>query len=109
MTQGLAPHKFVLAIAAYVAIGYVILQILFFGVYCRPFSGYWTIPAVNPDQCALYKDHSITIAVLNISSDALMLLIPVPLIAKARMKLKKKALLCGVFSLGIVVSISLHR
>ena len=45
----------------------------------------------------------ITVTVLHVSSDLAMLCIPVPLIARARLPLKRKLALCGVFSLGIFV------
>jgi hypothetical protein len=45
----------------------------------------------------------ITVTALHVSSDLAMLCIPLPLIARARLPLKRKLVLCGVFSLGIFV------
>jgi hypothetical protein len=55
------------------------------------------------DQCKTYHNHMITVTVLNVSSDLAMLCIPVPLIARARLPLKRKIVLCIVFSLGVFV------
>ena len=45
----------------------------------------------------------ITATVFNISSDLMMLCIPLPLLMKAQLPLKRKIVLCCVFSLGIFV------
>jgi hypothetical protein len=47
----------------------------------------------------------ITVTVLHVTSDLAMLLIPVPMIAAAHLPLKRKIVLCTVFSLGVVVVI----
>ncbi|KAF2139791.1 uncharacterized protein K452DRAFT_274234 [Aplosporella prunicola CBS 121167] len=105
MTTSLKENKFVRAVSIYTAITYVVQQIFYFGIWCRPFQDYWAVPPDN-EQCANYANHLIMGATFNISSDALMLLIPVPLIMRAQMKLQKKAILCAVFSLGIFVIIA---
>ncbi len=35
------------ATAAYVVLGLVIIEILFFAAWCRPFSDYWAVPTDN--------------------------------------------------------------
>lgn len=45
----------------------------------------------------------ITVTVFNISSDLAMLLIPVPLIARSMLPLRRKLVLCAVFSAGLLV------
>ena len=45
----------------------------------------------------------ITVTVFHVSSDLLMLLIPVPMIARARLPLLRKIILCIIFSLGLLV------
>ena len=47
----------------------------------------------------------ITTSLLNISSDLFMLCIPVPLIIRTRLPLKRKLVLCALFSAGIIVVI----
>lgn len=43
LSQNLAV-KFV---AAYVTAGFVIMEILYLGVWCRPFNQYWAVPPDN--------------------------------------------------------------
>lgn len=45
----------------------------------------------------------ITVTVFHVSSDLLMLLIPVPMIARAKLPLLRKTILCVIFSLGLLV------
>jgi hypothetical protein len=80
------------------------MEILFFGVWCRPFHNYWSVPAANP-QCSTYHDHLIVNTVFNISSDLMMLCIPLPILIRAKLPIQKKLILCVVFSLGIFVII----
>ncbi|KAL1635250.1 hypothetical protein SLS58_010326 [Diplodia intermedia] len=100
MTQGLRENLFNKICAAYVFLGYVVIQITFFGVWCRPFSQYWAINPANA-QCANYGNYCIMILVFNTSSDLLLMWVPIPLIWKAQMKRKKKVMLVAVFSLGL--------
>lgn len=88
----------------------------------------WTdiLPSTWTAQCASHYDHLITDAVFNISSDLMMLFLPLPLLIKAKLPLKRyviifelvnhwlerarliilprrKLVLSGVFSLGVFV------
>ncbi|KAL8945868.1 MAG: hypothetical protein Q9222_007654, partial [Ikaeria aurantiellina] len=102
MTLGLKQNKLVKLVGAYCVFGYVLVQILYLAVWCRPIRQYWQVPVDN-SQCASYYHHLITAAVFNISSDLMMLYIPLPILIKARLPPKRKIILCGVFSLGIFV------
>lgn len=51
-----------------------------------------------PAQCKTYRHHMITMTAFHVSSDLLMLLIPVPLIARTNLPMQRKVVLCGVFS-----------
>lgn len=105
MTNGLRINLYVRALAVYVAVGLIVILITYYGVYCRPFSQYWAMPVQNM-QCATYQHYSITQAVFNISSDAAMLAIPIPLLIKAQITMRKKILLMCVMSLGVFVIIA---
>lgn len=105
LTQRLRWHLFVQILAGYVVLGFVVIEITYFGVYCRPFEGYWAVPPQN-EQCATYQHYSITQAVFNISSDACMLAIPVPLLKGAQMHIRKKILLMSVLGLGVFVIVA---
>lgn len=99
MTMLLPQHKIVKFIAVYVALGFLVMEILYFGVWCRPFHEYWAVPTDNK-QCSAAIHHLITNAVFNISSDIMIILIPMPLLFKVRLPAKNKAILGGVFCIG---------
>lgn len=82
--HNLPQNLYVRVTAGYVALGYIVVQITYFGVYCQPFSQYWAFPVSNL-QCATYSHYSITQAVFNISSDAMMLAIPIPILLKVQL------------------------
>lgn len=100
ITQNLRSNLYIKILSVYVVIGFVVIMITYYAVYCRPFSQYWAMPVENL-QCATYAHYSITQATFNISSDAVMFVIPIPLIAKAQLKRTRKFLLIGVMSLGL--------
>ncbi|KAI4201514.1 MAG: hypothetical protein LQ346_002150 [Caloplaca aetnensis] len=102
MTLGLKQNKLVKIVGAYCVFGYILVQILYLAVWCRPFKQYWQVPVDN-SQCASYYDHLITASVFNITSDLMMIYIPLPILIRARLPLKRKIILCGVFSLGFLV------
>ncbi|KID96544.1 UbiD family decarboxylase, partial [Metarhizium majus ARSEF 297] len=94
LTLSLKGNLVVKIVACYVAFGFVLMEILYLGVWCRPFSQYWAVP---PDSTT---NHLITNAVLNISSDMMIILIPMPIFLQSRLKWRKKLILVGVFALG---------
>lgn len=104
MTKDTRTNIFVKVVMGYTLIGFIALEISYLFVFCRPFSGYWSIDAiVTNTQCANYYYGSIIQTVFNISSDFLMLLLPLPLIFTAKVPPLKRCLLVGIFSLGIFV------
>lgn len=50
MTMVLPQHKIVIATSIYVAVAFVVMEILYLGVWCRPFSQYWAVPP-NSSKC----------------------------------------------------------
>ena len=92
-------------LAAYTALGFVTIEILYFGVWCRPFSNYWALPTPNL-QCSEATNHLITNAVFNISSDGAMLAIAAYLFVGSKLEWKRKVILSGVFGLGAFVMLS---
>jgi hypothetical protein len=44
MTTILPQHTIVVATSIYVAVAFVIMEVLYFGVWCRPFHQYWALP-----------------------------------------------------------------
>ncbi|RAQ59085.1 hypothetical protein COH20_001885 [Aspergillus flavus] len=103
LTRLLREHTIVQIVAIYVGLSYILIEILLCAVWCRPIEAYWA-PNVNDDfQCSTYFNHMIVSAVFNISSDLVMLCIPLPLFIRSHLRLGKKLAVCGVFGLGFVV------
>ncbi|KAJ6081550.1 hypothetical protein N7499_006424 [Penicillium canescens] len=105
ITQNLRSNLYIKILAVYTAVGFVVIMVTYYAVYCRPFSQYWAMP-VDDMQCATYQRYSITQAVFNISSDAVMFAIPIPLLIKAQLKRRRKFVLIGVMSLGLFTIIA---
>ncbi|KAJ5130303.1 uncharacterized protein N7515_006342 [Penicillium bovifimosum] len=105
ITQNLKSNLYIKILAVYIAVGFVVIEVTYYGVYCRPFSQYWAMPVTNM-QCATYQHYSITQAVFNISSDAVMFAIPIPLLIRAQLKSRRKVVLIGVMSLGLFTIIA---
>jgi hypothetical protein len=89
-------------LAGYIAGSFVIMEILYFGVWCRPFKDYWAVPTPNI-QCSAAIDHLITNAVFNLSSDIVMLVIGFSLFIRSTLPFDRKLILVAIFGLGIFV------
>ncbi|KAH8670281.1 hypothetical protein BGZ60DRAFT_527754 [Tricladium varicosporioides] len=101
LTLGLAIQRMVFYLSIYTFIGWAATEIAFFTA-CTPFSGYWAMPPPNP-QCTTLEHYAIVQACFNISSDTLMLLIPLPLITRLNVPWKQKYVLMIIFSMGTFV------
>lgn len=93
---------FVKIVIGYVALGLLAVEIPDFFILCRPFSQYWALPVKN-QQCATYFYYCIIQMVFNVTTDLLMLSIPIPFIISVRVTRVRKTMLVGIFSLGIFV------
>ncbi|KAL4779932.1 hypothetical protein BJX76DRAFT_361315 [Aspergillus varians] len=102
MTSGLWQHRFVKIIGGICIFSFVLIEILFFAVWCRPFSAYWSVPAKS-QQCSVYTNHVIITLAFNVTTDIMIMAIPLPLLIRAKLSPSKKIVLCAVFSLGTFV------
>lgn len=100
LTENLTQNLVVKLVAAYVAATYIVMEILYFGYWCRPFHDYWQTPTSNT-ECTTALHHLILNLAFNLSSDLLIMSIPIPMILKAHMDLKRKLLLVFPFTLGV--------
>lgn len=50
MTTVLPQRKLVIATSIYVGVTFVVMEILYLGVWCRPFNQYWAVPP-NSSKC----------------------------------------------------------
>lgn len=101
MTSGTTHIKWIKIVACYVAIGYVAVQIAFFTA-CMPFQGYWAMPVSNP-QCTTLQHYAIVQATFNLSSDVLIIAIPMPMVLSLALPTKQKVGLAVLFSMGTFV------
>ncbi|KAF2221003.1 hypothetical protein BDZ85DRAFT_202729 [Elsinoe ampelina] len=99
ITKGRTEQKFVRALAAYTVLGWAVMEALYFGVWCRPFSQYWAVPTPN-HQCSAATNHLITYTVFNLSTDVACLAIVLPMFVRTQMKPRKKIAICAIFSVG---------
>ncbi|KAE8352280.1 UbiD family decarboxylase [Aspergillus coremiiformis] len=102
MTSGLSQHRAVKLIGVLCVLSFLVIEILFFVGWCRPFSDYWAVPPTTI-QCSVYRNHLILALALNVTTDLMIMCIPLPLLIKAKLSIPKKLTLCAVFSLGIFV------
>jgi hypothetical protein len=75
------------------------MEILYLGVWCRPFTQYWAITPTST-QCSAATNHLITNLVLNLSSDLFIICIPMPLLFKVQLPRANKIILIGIFMIG---------
>ncbi|KAH7153615.1 hypothetical protein EDB81DRAFT_791665 [Dactylonectria macrodidyma] len=87
-------------VACYCIITYLTVTFMFVFYWCNPTYEYWRVP-VKIMQCATYYNHMIFATACNISSDLMLLFLPVPIMIKIRLPMKRKIALCCVFGLGI--------
>ncbi|KAF3001884.1 hypothetical protein E8E13_005710 [Curvularia kusanoi] len=104
MTSGTTHIKWIKCVAVYVAIGYVAVQIAFFTA-CRPFKGYWAVPVPDP-QCTTLVHYAMVQATFNLSSDLLIIAIPIPMVMSLTLPLRQKIGLGLLFSMGTFVIIA---
>ncbi|PNY26556.1 Uncharacterized protein TCAP_03509 [Tolypocladium capitatum] len=93
-------HMLVKIASVYCAVTYVLVIFLLVFYWCSPTYEYWAVP-VRSMQCATYYHHMIFATACNISSDLLLLFIPIPITIKTRLPAKKKIILCCILGLGV--------
>ncbi|KAK2751093.1 hypothetical protein FQN57_000168 [Myotisia sp. PD_48] len=98
LTMGLKKqHLIVKLVSVYVGLSFVVIEILFCVYWCGPpITMYWDVPVVQ-SQCATYYKHMILTTAFNISSDIMMISIPLPLLVRSKLPLR------SIFSLGAFV------
>ncbi|OAL07352.1 hypothetical protein IQ06DRAFT_342090 [Phaeosphaeriaceae sp. SRC1lsM3a] len=104
MTVGTTHIKWIRFVAAWVIAGWVAVQIAFFTA-CRPFNGYWAVPPPNP-QCTTLEHFAIVQAVFNISSDLLIIAVPIPMVVSLTLPIRQKIGLGILFSMGSFVIVA---
>ncbi|TLD17415.1 uncharacterized protein PgNI_01032 [Pyricularia grisea] len=104
LTLGTNSQRLVRMLSVYVALCWMSTQVTFFS-HCRPFSDMYTFPP-SSRNCATFEHYEVVQGVLNITSDFLMLCVPIPLVIRVHMPWRQKAMLLVVFSTGKFVIIA---
>ncbi|KKA27355.1 hypothetical protein TD95_003197 [Thielaviopsis punctulata] len=79
-------------------------------VECQPFSHYWQVLPDPGGRCRQSFAHLVTMGLCNIVTDLMLAIIPIPIIVRSTMSLKRKSQLILLFSLNLsVVAISIAR
>ncbi|KAL3421209.1 hypothetical protein PVAG01_07654 [Phlyctema vagabunda] len=85
------------------AVTFTVVQIMTF-VECRPFHLYWQV-VPDPGICTRARVQVIVLGTLNIFTDILLILLPMPRLLKLRLSSVTRLRIIGLFSLGIFVVI----
>ncbi|KAJ5105063.1 hypothetical protein NUU61_002410 [Penicillium alfredii] len=72
---------------------------------CTPVHRNWQIKPYPGDNCTLRGPLYIVIAVFNVLSDLVILIIPIPILAKLQVPLQRKIILVVMFSSGVFIMI----
>ncbi|RDW80251.1 hypothetical protein BP6252_04889 [Coleophoma cylindrospora] len=105
LTRNIKQNKVVKAVAVYCAVGYIAVTLAFYAGWCRPFSQYLVlVPEV--EQCYTWIHYNTIQVIFNISSDIMILIIPMSVVITAKVPLERKIYLFGIFGLGIFVIIA---
>ncbi|KAF2153644.1 hypothetical protein K461DRAFT_113982 [Myriangium duriaei CBS 260.36] len=102
LTMGARNNFLVKLLSAYCVIGWVAVQLSLF-LQCRPITNYWQIRPTPDRNCEVYWTYIAVQMTFNISSDIAMLFIPLPMVMGVKVNLKQKAILLGLFSMGLFV------
>ncbi|KAH6606012.1 PTH11-like G-protein-coupled receptor [Trichoderma cornu-damae] len=87
---------------------YAVVQVLTFSE-CRPFYLYWQV-VPDPGPCAQAQLQLVVLGVLNIVTDFMLLVMPIPVIIKLKAPTARKAQLLTLFTLGIfIIAITIIR
>ncbi|KAF7596024.1 hypothetical protein BBP40_003804 [Aspergillus hancockii] len=103
MTKMPLPVKILMG---YIGVSFIVVEVFYLTVWCRPFSHYFVVQEDNDPQCESAQHHLIMSYAFNLSSDLAMLCIPLPVFLSLQLLWRKKLALCGVFSLGIFVVVA---
>ncbi|KAK2036124.1 hypothetical protein LZ31DRAFT_571553 [Colletotrichum somersetense] len=92
-------------LSMFVGLSYLAVIVTLYGGWCRPFSGYLVLLPEN-EQCVTWRNYNILQLSMNLSTDLVLILIPITLISRMKMQIGKKLLLIALFSMGIFVMLS---
>lgn len=80
------------------------LSIIFTFVECRPFSLYWVV-IPDPGKCTEAIIQLFVVGILNMSTDLLLIALPIPILLQVHLSITKKVQLGFLFCVGFVIVI----
>ncbi|KAF7585934.1 hypothetical protein BBP40_009854 [Aspergillus hancockii] len=80
---------------------YVTVQIVTF-TECNPFNHYWRV-LPDPGTCSQAQLQLIVLGVLNIITDLMLIVLPIPLLVKVKRPVYEKLQLAGLFAVGLFI------
>jgi hypothetical protein len=108
-------------VAVLCALTYVLVVLLFLFYWCNPTHEYFIVPPrigmpkstlllppwqiqladSKAEQCATYYNHLIFATACNIGTDLLLFFIPIPIVIRTNLPLRRKIVLCFILGLGV--------
>lgn len=109
MLEGLPqPRRIMNFYWGFLAITYVVVQAVTF-VECHPFYLYWQVMP-SPGKCQQALIQLIVFVALNIVTDILLIILPMPWLVRMKTSLKQRLSLIGLFSIGfLLIAIAIAR
>lgn len=98
-------YRLLMVIAVYTGLAYVAVIVALYAGWCRPFSDYLVLVPTNI-QCLSWMHYNTLQLTMNLSTDLLIILVPVALFSRLKIEFRRKILLIGLFSMGVFVIIS---
>ncbi|CEJ90411.1 hypothetical protein VHEMI06199 [[Torrubiella] hemipterigena] len=93
-------HMIVKFVGVFCLFSYLLVMLLFLFYWCQPIRGYFLVP-YEQEQCATYYHHLIFATAFNILTDLMLFLIPIPIIIRTSMPVRRKIILCFILGLGV--------
>ncbi|ODM15892.1 hypothetical protein SI65_08733 [Aspergillus cristatus] len=104
LTQGTRRQHLVWAASAFCFLTWLVCILTHICI-CTPITRNWQIKPYAGDSCTIRGPLYIVIAVMNVISDIIIILIPIPILVKLQVPLHRKAILTAMFSSGIFIMI----
>ncbi|KAF4778685.1 hypothetical protein HER10_EVM0008810 [Colletotrichum scovillei] len=98
--------RFSIWTGAFLVGSYPVYFMITMGVCCSPLSHYWTQFKGTTGTCINVGRFFFILAIINLITDVILLVIPVPEILKLQMRKDKKIAVCGILGLGGFVCIA---
>ncbi|KAL3484214.1 hypothetical protein BJX62DRAFT_244144 [Aspergillus germanicus] len=103
--SGVTQQMIIRVTAVYCALSFIAV-ILAISLHCRPFQKLWQIDPYPGAECSAYNTLYIIVAVLNITTDMLLVYIPIPVLIRLRIKLYQKIMIGILLCSGVFIIVA---